>query len=185
MMKTFSLPYTIKNNHGEQLTFKELVQEDDGTEKVLVEGLVAPGCGPVLHAHLKQDEYLEVKHGKMGYELGGEPARFLTVGQGVLFPRGVVHRFWNAGEEDLVVTGYVTPPNSFVFYLSTLYAAQAQSRTPQPEPFMGAYLITRYRSEYDLPEIPGFVKNVIMPVTVFIGRLLGKYKHLEGAPAPL
>jgi hypothetical protein len=40
----------------------------------------------------------------------------------------------------------------------------------------------RYASEYDLPEIPKFVKKVIIPATYFVGKLLGKYKHFEGAP---
>ncbi|MCB0853860.1 MAG: hypothetical protein KDD63_16660, partial [Bacteroidetes bacterium] len=43
----------------------------------------------------------------------------------------------------------------------------------------------RYKSEYDIPEIPGFVKKVIIPITYHIGNLLGKYKHFKGAPEPV
>jgi hypothetical protein len=51
--------------------------------------------------------------------------------------------------------------------------------------FDGAYLLTRYSAEYDLPEIPPFVKKIIIPITYFIGRLLGKYKHFRDAPEPV
>jgi hypothetical protein len=53
------------------------------------------------------------------------------------------------------------------------------------DPFDSAYLITRYKTEYDVSVIPGFVKKVIMPITVVIGKLLGKYKHFKDAPEPL
>lgn len=56
---------------------------------------------------------------------------------------------------------------------------------PEGAPFNSAYLVTRYRSEYDVAVIPTFVKRVIMPITVSIGRLLGKYEHFKDAPEPL
>jgi hypothetical protein len=43
----------------------------------------------------------------------------------------------------------------------------------------------RYSGEYDMPELPAFVKKVIFPLTVFMGKLLGKYRHFRDAPAPL
>ena len=45
--------------------------------------------------------------------------------------------------------------------------------------------MTRYRSEYDLKDIPPFVKKVIFPITVAVGKLLGKYSHFKNAPQPL
>lgn len=45
--------------------------------------------------------------------------------------------------------------------------------------------MTKYKHEYDLSELPAFVKKVIMPTTYQIGRLLGKYKKFNGAPEPL
>jgi hypothetical protein len=54
-----------------------------------------------------------------------------------------------------------------------------------PHTIDGAYLLNRYRSEYDITGIPRFVKRVIMPVTVFVGKLLGKYKHFRNAPLPV
>jgi len=33
--------------------------------------------------------------------------------------------------------------------------------------------------------MPRFVREIIIPITYQIGRLLGKYKHFEGAPEPV
>ena len=55
----------------------------------------------------------------------------------------------------------------------------------QPEPFDGAYLLTKYSKEYDMPEIPAFVKKGIMPLMYLIGKALNKYPHFKDAPVPL
>ena len=105
--------------------------------------------------------------------------------QTVLFKKGIPHRFWNDGDDILHCIGYVKPANTLVFYLSSIYAAQNKTNSAVPEKFDSAYLLTRYASEYDLDEIPVFVKKVILPATYFVGRLLGKYKHFDNAPEPV
>ncbi len=179
-MKNIKLPHTIDNNCGEKLTFLEIVEES-GKEKLLTRGEVEPNCGPPMHVHFKQDEYLEVKSGKMGYQILGEEPKYAEVGESALFTQGTPHRFWNAGEGLLVVEGWVTPPNTLVFFLSTLYDAQKKSGSLVPEAFDGAYLVTKFKDEYDVLNIPPFVKKVIMPVTVFFGKILGKYRHFRNA----
>lgn len=178
------LPLTIKNPTGETLIFKELVPEPDG-DKLLVENYVAPKSGPPMHTHFLQDEALTVVKGRIGYQVKGGPQQFAGVGETVLFTKGTPHRFWNAGDDVLHCTGYVKPANTIVFFLSSVFAAQTKTGSEQPEKFDGAYLLTRYASEYDMADIPGFVKKFILPMTYWIGKILGKYKHFENAPAPV
>lgn len=180
----YQYPHVIKNPMGETLIFKELVQEPDG-DKLLVENYDAPNCGPPMHTHFLQDESLTVVDGQIGYQIKGGQPQYAGVGETVMFTRGTPHKFWNAGEDILHCTGYVKPANTLVFFLSSIYAAQNKSGTAQPEKFDGAYLLTRYASEYDMAEIPAFVKKVILPITYIIGQLLGKYKHFKNAPAPV
>jgi hypothetical protein len=97
----------------------------------------------------------------------------------------VPHRFWNAGQDILTCKGWIKPANTIVYFLSAIYAAQNKSGKSQPEKFDGAYLITRYASEYDILGIPKFVRRTIIPLTYLIGQLLGKYKHFKDAPAPV
>ena len=180
----FQLPHTIDNGHGETLTFKQIVNEPDG-DKILVEGKCKPGAGPVMHVHYKQDECLTLVSGKMGYQMRGEAPKYLKPGETVLFKRNEAHRFWNAGDDDMIIEGWVKPVNTIVFYLSALYASQRNSKTPQPEMFDSAFLMQRYKSEYGLPELPAFVRKVIIPITYNIGNMQGKYKKFKDAPAPV
>jgi len=180
----YSLPHTIKNPIGETLIFKELVQEPDG-DKLLVENFVTPKSGPPMHTHFLQEEALTVMTGRIGYQIQGGAPQYAGVGETVVFKPGVPHRFWNDGEDILHCSGYVKPANTIVFYLSSIYAAQNKTGTKQPDKFDSAYLMYRYASEYDLSELPGFVKKVVVPITYQVGRILGKYKHFRNAPEPV
>lgn len=179
-----SLPHTIENGLGEKILFKEVIPEAFGA-KVILEAWCTPGAGPTMHVHYKQDECLTVRQGTMGYQVWGEAEKIAREGETVLFKQGIAHRFWNAGEDLLHLDGWIQPANTIVFYLSALYAAQKKSGKGQPEAFDGAYLMTRYRKEYNLPGIPGFVKTVILPLTYVIGLILGKYAKFKDAPRPM
>ncbi len=180
----YTYPFTIDSGRGEKIIFKEVVKESDG-DKVLIEGTVAPKAGPPMHVHFKQDEGFTVIKGKAGYQVFGEDPKFLSAGESVVFPRNHYHRFWNEGDEELKIESWVKPANSIVFFLSTMYGALKNSTSERPEAFDSAYVMVRYKSEYDMKGLPGFVKNVIMPITYQIGKLRGKYKKFKDAPEPL
>lgn len=180
----YSYPLTIENCTGEKLVFLGIEPSERG-DKLLVEGYCQPGTGPLMHTHFQQDEALTVVAGRLGYQLLGEAPQYAEVGQTVLFQRGVPHRFWAEGQQPLHIKGWVAPAHSLVFYLSSLYAAQNKTGSGRPETFDGAYLLTRYASEYDVVGMPAFVKKVLLPTTYYLGRLLGKYPHFQHAPQPL
>ncbi len=179
-----NLPLSIENGCGEKIIFQEYIQTPEGVELHL-DGYCDPGTGPQMHVHYFQDESLQVQSGKMGTEILGQQAVYFTEGQTVIFHKGIPHRFWNAGEDILHIKGIVKPANSVVFYLSTLYAAQKNSGSIQPEAFDSAYLLCRYKHEYNVFGIPAFVRNLIIPMTYAIGIVLGKYKKFKNAPPPL
>jgi quercetin dioxygenase-like cupin family protein len=178
------LPITIENCLGEKITFKEILHEPDG-DRLIVENYVTPGNGPLMHTHFLQEEALTVVEGKIGYQvLGGETA-FAGPGETVAFAPGVSHRFWNAGSGALRCTGYIKPANTIIFFLSAIFAAQNKSGSERPEKFDAAYLLMRYSSEYELAGIPVFVRKVVIPITYYTGKLLGKYNHFRNAPEPV
>ncbi len=180
----YNYPYTIDNGLGEKLIFREVVNESDG-EKVIAENFVQPGAGPLMHIHLLQEEALTVISGEMTYQVLGQEPKIARAGETALFKRGVAHKFTNSGDTVLNCTGWLKPANTIVFYLSAIYDAQKKSGKPQPELFDAAYLMTRYKTEYDLPEMPFFVKKVILPIVCMTGKLLGKYDHFKDAPLPV
>lgn len=181
---TITYPYTIQNCIGEKLVFRELLREPDG-DRLLVENYVAPGTGPVMHTHWLQDECLTVVEGMIGYQVQGSDEQYAGPGETVLFKRGTPHRFWNAGTETLHCTGWIKPAHTIVFFLSSIFAAQNKTGSARPELFDAAYLLTRYRKEYDMAEIPSLVKKTVIPMTYLLGKAMGKYQKFRDAPEPV
>ena len=184
MKYPFDYPHSISNHLGEVLIFHS-VETEDGVKKMIVQNKLKPGAGPPFHVHFKQDESLTVTKGRMGYQIDGQEEKFLHEGERVVFRRGEMHRFWNAGDGFLECSGWVKPANSLDYFLDGIYRSMDKAGKAEGDPFDSAYLINRYKSEYDLKDIPSFVKKVIFPITVFIGSLLGKYKHFKDAPEPI
>lgn len=180
----YTLPHSIQNTNGEKITFVQLVKEPDG-DKLLVENFVSPGGGPPMHTHFLQDEVLTVVKGRIGYQVKGKAPQFAEPGETVSFSRGVPHKFWNAGNEELHCKGYIQPANTIVFFLSSIYEAQNKTGSARPALFDSAYLMRRYASEYNMEEVPLLVKKLVIPIVYFIGKLTGKYKHFQDAPEPV
>jgi len=184
MTYPFQFPHKIENLFGEELIFRS-VEHEDGEKKMIVHNRVKPGSGPPFHVHFKQEESLTVTKGTMGIQVYGQEEKLVHEGETVLFERGVMHRFWNAGTETMECEGWVKPANSFDFFLTGIYNSMNKAGKAEGDPFDSAFLMTRYKSEYDLKDIPVFVKKVVFPVTYFIGKVLGKYKHFKDAPEPV
>lgn len=183
-MPAYTYPHTIDNGAGERLTFLRRVPGLTG-DRLEVENSVAPGGGPVMHVHHYQAEALTVERGRIGWQRAGEPPRFAGPGETVAFAAGEVHRFWNAGEDDLVCTGYIEPADNIEYFLSAIYASQRGTGSERPHPLDAAFLARRYRSEFGMTEIPAPVQRFVFPVLVAIGTLLGRYAKYADAPEPV
>ena len=168
-------PRSIDNGHGERMTF--LGVEGD---RLRLSSTVDPGAGPPMHVHKLQTEVIRVERGRVGYELDGSAPVFAGPGDTLTFEPGVVHRFWNAGEDELVLTGEVFPADNLEYFLTQVYASVA-AHGGRPGAFDGAYLLTRYRSEFAMTSIPLPVRRFVFPLQV-LGRVLGRYGHFADAP---
>jgi hypothetical protein len=51
--------------------------------------------------------------------------------------------------------------------------------------FDAAFLLTHYKSEFAMLEIPAFVQKFIFPIVLFFGNLTGKNKKFSNAPIPV
>jgi quercetin dioxygenase-like cupin family protein len=177
-------PKRIDNGAGEVLIFERLVQSPEG-ECLEVRNEVQPGAGPPMHVHFKQEEALTVIEGKLGYQILGEKARVAGPGETVVFKPGVAHKFWAEGETVLQCTGYVKPAHNLVYFLSEIYQSTKNNGGQKPNDFEAAYLLHKYRSEFDILEVPGFVKTVLFPVFRLAGHMSGKFKKYETGPSPV
>jgi quercetin dioxygenase-like cupin family protein len=172
-------PHTIDNGHGERMTFLGL----DG-DRLHVSSTVDPGAGPPMHIHHLQTETIRVERGRIGFTVAGEAPEFAGPGQAITFDPGVEHRFWNAGDDELVITGEIHPADNVEYFLTQVYASTA-AHGGRPGAFDGAFLLTRYRSEFAMTAIPAPVRRFVMPIQVAIGRVFGRYGHFSDAPAPI
>jgi quercetin dioxygenase-like cupin family protein len=181
---THHYPHTIDNGAGERLTFLG-VRSDERGEYAEATNSVLPGSGPPMHVHHLQEEALTVERGTMGWQRLGEEERLAQRGETVTFAPGDVHRFWNAGDDELVCAGQVRPPDNIEYFLTQVYASTRANGGKRPRLFDAAYLMTRYRSEFGIAEIPAPVQRFVFPVVVAAGRLFGLHRRFAGAPEPV
>lgn len=181
----YSYPHTIDNGGGERLTFIRRTYDAAGNERLEAENQVQPGTGPPMHIHYKQTESLTVTQGRMGVQIQGQEPQFYGEGETATFDAGVPHKFWNAGTELLICTGWVQPIHNVEYFLTEMYKTIRENGGKRPGMFEGAWLSRRYRSEFGMMEVPAFVQNVIFPVVIFFGRLAGKHRKYRDAPEPV
>ena len=183
-VQRYTYPHTIDNGAGERLTFVRRVNGAGG-DRLEVENLVTRGSGPPMHVHHFQEEALTVTHGRIAYQRPGESPQFAGPGETVVFKPGEAHRFWNPDADDLRCRGYVEPPDNIEYFLTEIYASTKRMGGTRPDPFDAAFLTRRYRSEFAMVEIPALVQQIVFPLQVWLGTLLGKYRKYADAPEPV
>lgn len=174
-------PITIDNGFGEELTF---VGPDvkDGIECMIADNLVQPRSGPPMHVHHKQHEEITILEGYMGTQIAGEEPRYYKAGETVLFEAGIAHKFWNAGEIPLKGTGRIWPIYNFEYFITEIFKSAKASKNHRPAMMDSVFLLRRYRSEFDIMEIPTPVKRIAFPVLHTIGKITGAFKKFKNAP---
>lgn len=177
-------PIVIESGTGEMLTFVRRYVKND-VEYVEAYNEVKPGAGPPMHVHHLQDESLTVVEGLLAAQVKGEEVKYFRPGQTAFFARGVAHKFWNAGEGLLKCKGFVSPVYNVEYFLSEIFRSTRESGNGQPQTFDAAYLLKKYKTEFDMQEVPWIVKKVIFPLTLFTGRLKGLHKRYADAPDPI
>jgi quercetin dioxygenase-like cupin family protein len=177
-------PHTIDNGAGERLTFSA-PRSDERGEFQEARNVVSPGSGPPMHVHHLQEEALTVEKGTMGWQRQGQEEQLARSGETVAFARGEMHRFWNAGDDELVCSGYVRPPDNVEYFLTQIYASTRANGGKRPRLFDAAYLTSRFRSEFGMAEIPAPVQRFLFPVVIAIGRLFGRHRRFADAPDPV
>jgi mannose-6-phosphate isomerase-like protein (cupin superfamily) len=184
VMTRFTYPHTISNGFGERLTFVRRVPTERG-DRLEGYNVVAPGSGPPMHVHHYQDEGFTVRHGRIGFQVLGEAPQFAGPGDSVTFKAGEAHRFWNAGQDDLVCDAWLEPADNIEYFLREIFDATRRGGGKRPVLLDAAYLMRRYRSEYAMLVIPQLVQKLLFPLLVAIGSLTGRYARYADAPEPV
>lgn len=177
-------PHTIDNGGGERLTLLAPSSDERGAYQE-ARNSVSPGAGPPMHVHHLQEESLTVEKGTMGWQRQGEEEQLAGAGETVTFSPGEMHRFWNAGDDELVCSGYVRPPDNVEYFLTKVYESMRAKGGKRPRMFDAAFLLTRYRSEFGMAVPPPPGQRVLFPVVLAVGRVFGRHRRFDGAPEPV
>ena len=169
---------------GEILRMRRVRDSQDQTILALDGSLPARASGPPLHIHFHEREEINVKAGTLGAQVGTEKIIVLTGGTAVL-PAGVVHKWWNAGDDILEVSGRAIPANDLDRYLQAIFAVLNASPSGRPSIFYIAHVAWRHRHTQALATPPRAIQRIVFPFILFVGRILGKYRgdNWPGSPA--
>lgn len=136
---------TLELRHtGERLTLRR-IKNDNGVEELRLTGsLPAHRRGPPLLIHFEEDERGEVVSGTLSATVDGIPL-VIKAGDSGHFPKGSAHRWWNDGDEELVLKGVVTPAVDLDRYLQALVVPRAVQRILFPIVVLLGTALGKYR----------------------------------------
>ena len=174
----------LENRHtGEVL---ELWREREGGEVILrLEGMLPPHEeGPPMHIHYVEDEEGAVTAGTLSALVGGKRVD-AGPGEVVRLPRGVPHRWWNAGNELLTFRGLARPAADLDRYLQAVFEVMNAGPRNRPPMFYLAHVALRHRRTQAVMILPGPVQAILFRVLVGLGTVLGRYRGTDwpGCPA--
>ena len=174
----------LENRHTGEILHLRRVPGSDGQTVLEIDGsLPVRAAGPPLHIHLTQLEEGVVKAGTLGAQVGNH--KFVVPAGGrASFPAGVVHTWWNAGEELLELSGRAVPAGDLDRYLQALFAVVGASNSGRPDLFYMTHVLWRHRNTQALSVPPQPVQRVLFPIVLLLGRLLGKYRGTDWPGSP-
>jgi quercetin dioxygenase-like cupin family protein len=175
---------SLENRHTGEVLRMRRVRDAEGQTVLTIDGTLPPRMsGPPLHVHFHQREEGIVKAGSLGAQIGNEKVVVRTGGTSV-FPAGVVHSWWNAGDDRLELSGRAVPAVDLDRYLQALFAVLNASPSGRPSIFYLAHVLWRHRHTQSVIAPPRTIQRIIFPLVLLVGRVLGKYRGTRWPGSP-
>ena len=169
----------------ERMTFLKTAAETNG-EYVLIELRAAPGAVvAAAHVHPHQTETFEVISGTLGAKIGRKTVEAVAEGVVVIEPK-VSHKWWNAGEDELVFRAEVRPALQFEQLIETMFGLAEDGKTNRkgmPNPLRLAVIANEHFDDVRLPVIPAALQRAALAMGAPLGRMFGYQATYEAAPA--
>ena len=170
---------------GEAMTFLTTSSETGG-EYVEIELRARPDAFvAAAHVHPAQSETFEVLAGKLGVKVDGDE-RTVGAGDVVVVEAGQAHKWWNAGESELVLRCVVRPALQFEQLIETMFSLAADGKTNKrgmPNPFRLAVIAKAHLDTVVLPFPPVWAQRLALAAGAPVGRLFGYGATYRSAPA--
>ena len=172
----------------ERMTFLKTAAETNG-DYVLIELRSEPG-GTVAaaHSHPVQTETFQVLKGTLGAKVGGERVE-ARAGETLIVDPKTAHKWWNAGDDELVFVCEIRPAGEFERLIETMFGLAADGKTNKkgmPNPLRLAVIAKRHFDDVQLPFPPAWMQKAALAVGAPIGRALGYRPEYvaNGTPLP-
>jgi mannose-6-phosphate isomerase-like protein (cupin superfamily) len=166
---------SLENRHtGERLTLRR-VRRGDEIWLELRGSLPPHREGPPLHLHLAEDEEGRVTAGVLSVVIDGRRAA-VGPGESTSIPRGVAHRWWNAGDDPLELEGWARPAVDLDSYLQAIFEIINAGPEGRPPLFYLAHAAYRHRRTQVVLIMPRPIQAVLFPVIIAVGTLFGRYR---------
>lgn len=178
---------TIENPvTGERMTFVE-TSASTGGEYCLIELRADPGSTvAAAHVHASQTETFEVISGTLGAKVAG---RTITAEAGatVIVLPGEAHKWWNAGDDELVFRCEVRPALQFESLIETMFSLAADGKTNRkgmPNPFRLAVIAKAHFDTVQLPVVPAWLQRAALAMGAPVGKAMGFAPTYASRPTP-
>ena len=159
----------------ERMTFLKTATETNG-DYVLIEMRAEPeAVVAAAHVHPSQTETFEVLSGKLGAKVG---RRKVEAGAGdvLVVEPGQAHKWWNAGDGELVFRTEVRPALEFEQLIETMFSLAADGKTNKkgmPNPIRLAVIANHHFGDVQLPLVPRWMQKAALAMGAPVGRLFG------------
>ena len=176
---------TVENHHTGEILRMRRVRGMDGHSVLILQGSLPPGTsGPPLHVHSDSRETILVKSGLLGVRMGREKFD-VPPGKTAAIPAGVLHTWWNAGDEPLELSGRAVPASDTDRFIQAMFAVVNASSSGRPPIFYLAHVLWRHRRTQAVTLPPKAVQRMVFPLILLLGAALGKYRGTAwpGSPA--
>jgi len=175
---------TLVNRHTGEILRMRRVRDAAGQIVLTIDGSLPPRMsGPPIHVHFHQREEGGVKAGSLGAQVGNERI-VVPVGGTAVFPAGVVHAWWNAGEDLLELSGQAVPAGDLDRYLQALFSVLNAGESGRPSIFYLAHVLWRHRHTQAVMTPPVAIQRIVFPLLLLLGRILGKYRGASWPGSP-
>jgi mannose-6-phosphate isomerase-like protein (cupin superfamily) len=167
---------TLENRHTGEILRMRRERDAEGRVVLALDGSLPPRMdGPPSHVHFQQREEGRVRAGSLGVQVGSE--KFVVpVGGTAAFPAGVVHTWWNAGDDPVELSGHAVPAADLDRYLQAVFAVLNASASGRPSLFYIAHIALRHRHTQGFMTPPLAIQRIVFPLVLLVGYLLGKYR---------
>jgi mannose-6-phosphate isomerase-like protein (cupin superfamily) len=177
---------------GEKALIVESGEETGGARLVADLAVEAGGFVPGgEHVHDHCTEHLDVRAGRITFTID-EQERTLGAGDQLAVAPGTWHRWWNAGEDEVLIRVSVEPALRFEDAILTIWGLCTDGQTDaqgRPSPLLGALIATRYRREIRYRRPPDLVQRLLFPPLAAVARrrgvedTLNRYLDLDTHPS--